>query len=205
MARKKAAVPKRDVPKKILAKDINFFDTREPKVYNKKTANRNAILFFLFFISVFAIAYPTIRTYYRNRTLETEIAQLQTTLSSKSVTAETGAVQEKSSALKQADLYTDATKAAAEEFDAFPKADPAIMDLIYGRLADGVSVDSLDYSDGVYTVACLADSVTAPPQSVKNLLGSGAFELVKYSGLSAAGAFGEYEFSVVCTVKEGAE
>jgi hypothetical protein len=205
MPRKKAPSPKKEIPKRILIKDINFFDNKEPKVYNKKSANRNAILFFLFFISLFAVLYPSGKMFFENRAVKADIAQLQSMMSNETETANFEALQDKIAALKQAEKYADAIGTAADKFAAFPKADPEIMDLIDRKLAGDVLVLSLNYIDGIYTVSCLAEDVLSPAHTVENLLSSGAFQFVKYEGFQVSYNTGGYQFSVVCAVKGGAE
>ncbi len=201
MSGKKSADSEKKISKKISSKDINFFVTRKVRTYNKKTANRNAIVFFISFLCIFAVSFPAFSTLRKNLELRSGIEQLKKAIAIENSSEDYKALQQKTGMLNSMRLYSEAAELAGTKFSALPKSDPDILNTLQQRLAKGVSILALSYSDGIYTVNCLTQNINSPPETVESLLATGKFRSVKYKGFQASSKYAGYEFSVECAVK----
>ena len=105
--------------------------------------------------------------------------------------------------------YKQAANETSSEYTKIPKIDSKVMKTIAGMQPNDVSAQNISYMGGVLSLKCQCTDSQSPANFVHALEKSGKFENVNYSGMSngdeKSSGSGAYSFTVVITLKGGAE
>lgn len=187
------------IGKQLQKKELDFFAASVTKTYDRRRANRNAFVFLIFFLSVVAIAYPTVTTKINNANLIEEINTVQANLTS-STYQELEDITAKTQQISLLSQYTTAVNSASAEFNSLPKFSTEVLDVINKALPEDVTILSVNYTDGIVELNCQSANIDSPPQTAVNLLSTDSFEKVSYTGLTNADS--GYTFTLQCEMKE---
>lgn len=170
----------------MVLKDLNFFEGIKKQEEKQKMGSflRNGII-------VLIVCAALVGGTYGWLFIQKSTAQAATALIDSGIVtlhesnSDYQALEQNKQKLNALKTYNSIIETFSANLAVYPHVDKALMDDIYSKMPEGVSITKLDYANSTFKMECAATNTSAPADFVRNLRTSGYIKDVNYNGYYA--------------------